>query len=75
MLTAVEQNHRQTVAEFGAQRVVAGGRRGVDIGERQREIELGGQLSQLVVHPLADTASGAAQQLDVCAAHLTQCRS
>lgn len=75
MLVAVEQNHRQTVAEFGSQRAVAGGCRGVDVDEGQLEVEFGGQLDQPVVDPLADAASGAAQQLDVCAAHASQCRS
>lgn len=69
MLAAVEQHHRQPVAELGAQAGVTGGSGGVDVGGRQVEIKFGGQFLQLRVHPIADRAAGAGQQLDLWAAH------
>ena len=69
MLAAVEQDHRQPVAEFGSQRAVAFRRFDVDVGGRQVEAEFFGELLQLRVDTVADRAAGAGQQLDVTAAH------
>ena len=46
MLAAVQQNHRQTVAELGPQPGIAGRRQRVDVGRGQLEAQLTGQFRQ-----------------------------
>jgi hypothetical protein len=69
VFAAVEQNHRQPVAELGPQAAVAFLRFGVDVGGRQVEVEFLGELLELRVDPVANRAAGAGQQLDLAAAH------
>ena len=69
VLAAVEQHHRQPVTELGAEGAVAGRRSLVYIGGRQVEVKFRGQLVELSVHPIADRAAGAGQQLHLWAAH------
>ncbi len=75
MLAAIEQDDGQSVAEFCPQRGVAVGRFGVDVGGRQVEVELLGELGELGVDAVADRAAGAGQELDVAAASWVQCVS
>ena len=57
VLGAVEQHHRQPIAELRPQRRIPGGRGGVDIGDRQREAQLVGELRQAVSRPRCRSSS------------------
>jgi hypothetical protein len=55
----------------GRTRLLARRRFGIDVGGRQVEVVLLGELFQLRVDPAADRATGACQQLDVATTHGT----
>jgi hypothetical protein len=71
---AVEQHHRQPVAELCAQRRAARRRGRVDIGHGQAEIQFGGQRPQLVRSTYTQAAAVARQQLDGVLIHDTSIR-
>ena len=63
VLAAVEQNHREAVAELSPQSRVARRRRGIDVRRRQIEAQFSSQSSQQGVYPRAGGAPVAGQQL------------
>jgi hypothetical protein len=71
VFAAVEQDHRQPVAELGSQRAVAFRRFGIDVGGRQVEVEFFGELLELRVDPVADRAASAG----LCGGSSVQCCS
>ena len=72
VLSSVEQHYRQPVAELGAQSGITRGGSGVDVGGRQVEAELVGQLAEPGRGPLAQGAALPGQQHHLRPVHVNK---